>query len=124
MWGFMAVGTDCCDKLTEGEEASEILTRLNNRNVRLKRFISSKQWTLYDGGLRINYKKWDPIYIYQSGRKYRMDIQEVLGRIEYDDEMAAKVRAFDFFDTGEAFSFFAKRASALEREEPVLASIG
>jgi hypothetical protein len=111
-WGFMSVGTDCCDKLTESAEASAILTDTKNRNERRKTFMSSSCWKSHDSGA---------ISIKQNGRavcvvpfegKFRITMADVVGKASYDTQFDAKLRVFEFFDNGKATEFFAKRREA------------
>lgn len=44
MWGYMEVGTNCCDRLTESDEASKIEKKRKSELDRLARFIKSPQW--------------------------------------------------------------------------------
>lgn len=39
------------------------------------------------------------------------------GKIEYETQLDAQVRAFEFFDSGDYLEFFAKRREAKERKK-------
>lgn len=111
-WGYMSVGTDCCDKLTETDEASAILTDTKNRNERRKTFMSSSRWRDHgDNTISIQHKG-RRVVIYSESDKYRIRIGAVEGDVEYDTPFDAKLRVFEFFDSSAASEFFAKRRKA------------
>ena len=49
-WGAMAVGTDCCDKLTGTTDASEHHDMMLKDRGKLKRFVSSPNWKTLQSG--------------------------------------------------------------------------
>lgn len=116
-WGFLSVGTDCCDRLTATEEASAILTAIQNRNERRKTFLSSKRWKIHESGNISIRQSGRSAYIFPRAGKFRIGIGDVEGNADYETQLEAKIRMFDFFDSGEAADFFAKRREAKEKEK-------
>lgn len=116
-WGFMAVGTDCCDRLTETEEANAILAETKKRNQRRKNFLSSKKWKSCESGNISIRKSGRLICIALLNGHYRITMGDAEGKIEYETQLDAQVRAFEFFDSGDYLEFFAKRREAKERKK-------
>lgn len=114
-WGAMAVGTDCCDKLTGTAIASEHHEKYIKMLERRKRFVSSKRWKrtirgsywIVQEGLRVG--------ISPIGNKFRITLDEVEGLAEYDTLVDAQMKVFNFIETGEATAFFAKRGAKARR---------
>jgi hypothetical protein len=108
-WGSMAVGTDCCDRLTGTTEASEYHDRYTKTIDMRKRFVGSKRWnTLSNGDLHIRQKGIE-VSIRASGEKFVILMDDALGKVEYDTILDAKIRTFDSIHSGEAAKFLARR---------------
>lgn len=105
----MAVGTDCCDRLTETDEASEYHDRYLKAVISRKRFVSSKRWeTLPNGDLQIRQKDID-VSISASDNGFVISMVGSVGRFEYPTVFDAKIKVFDFITSGEAGVFLAQR---------------
>lgn len=108
-WSAMAVGTDCCDRLTGTTEAAEYHHRYLKAVDARKRFVGSKRWKEgSDGSLQIRQKRID-VAIRALGAKYLVFLNELRGRTEYDSIIDAKIRIFDLIESGEADAFLARR---------------
>ncbi|WP_374091069.1 hypothetical protein [Methylomicrobium lacus] len=103
-WEPMGVGTVCCDNLTGTQIASDKRKYEN----RLKQFIKSKQWRVEADGHRITRDKI-AIQVVPVEGGYRLKMNSTEGKNIYPSLNAAKTKAFEFVESGEAEGFFAKR---------------
>ena len=108
-WHPMAVGTDCCDRLTGTDSASNI----RKYDDRLKRFINSRRWEeVY--GYHLITQKHILIQIIPDEGGYRIKMNGTKGKVLYESVPAAKTRAFAFLESGEADRFFSRKSRATE----------
>lgn len=91
----LAVGTDCCDRLTVTSEASEFHdAMLKARNARA-RFVSSKRWKDHPkGGITI-VQKGINVRVIPSNGKFRVSMNSIAGKIEYDTMIDAKLKVYE-----------------------------
>lgn len=108
-WDAMAVGTNCCDRLTETAEASEFHdARIKVRNKRA-RFVSSKRWRVTKrDGFWIDQKGFTVLITPSNGR-FRISIDDAKGKIEYETLFDAKLKAFELIESGEATAYLKER---------------
>lgn len=119
-WGAMAVGTDCCDRLTLTNEASEYHEARLKRAEMLKRFINSKRWKNNKRGFLSITRNDISGYIIPDGGKFRIGIGGIDGKEEHGSILDAKIKIFDFIHSGEAKAFLHDRAvKLLESSEQV-----
>lgn len=121
-WGPMAVGTDCCDRLTGTAQASEHHDRyIKNIDMR-KRFVTSKRWkSLPNGAVQIR-QKGIGIVIHPVGNQVVIQMDDAMGKLKYDTNLDAKIRVFDLINSGDAAAYLARRRErqlAKLREEMV-----
>lgn len=114
-WGAMAVGTDCCDNLTGTTLASEHHEKYIKMLERRKRFVSSKRWKRSARGGCWIVQENLRVFIVPRGDKYRITMDNVEGKVDYFSLVDAKMKVFDFIETGEARAFFAKRGARERR---------
>lgn len=112
-WGAMVVGTDCCDNLTGTMLASEHHEKYLKKMERRKRFVSSKRWKRIRSGGEWLIQEGLSVFILPSANKFLIRMGSVEGAARYDSAIDAKLKAFDFIESGEATAFFIKRG---ERE--------
>jgi len=103
-WEPLAVGTDCCDKLTGTTEATEYRKLLGRR----KRFIVSKRWRNSPVGLHIKQGRSLEIEIRLNGQEFRIYMNGIQGNKTFVSETLAKAFVFDIIESGKAQDF-AKR---------------
>jgi hypothetical protein len=108
-FGFLDVGTDCCDRMTGTEMASE-LQQLKSRR---ERFLGSPRWkrkrralTIKQLGLRA--------FVFPWGHGFRVsminsDGQSLFGNRLYRSEIQGKEAVFDSIETGAAAKAFERR---------------
>lgn len=101
-WYPMVVGTVCCDDLTGTQTASKI----RKFQERKKRFLSSSRWIQEEGYITIT-QKGLRIRIGAVVGGYRLEIHGKMGKEIYDTEEDAKMKVFEFIDSGQANEFFA-----------------
>jgi hypothetical protein len=106
-WGSMAVGTDCCDRLTMSREASEYHQCYIKKREKRARFIGSKRWRWCDDAWRIT-QQGIKVCITLQAEKYRISMGGVVGNQEYDNIVDAKLKAYDFIDAGNANELLAQ----------------
>lgn len=118
-WGAMAVGTDCCDRLTLTHEASEYHAKYTKARERRARFLTSKRWKWRSDAWWITQRsiKW---CIAPYAGKFRISMEGVAGRGEYDTLVDAKLKVYDLSESGEAAAFLERhrhRARLRHQEE-------
>lgn len=109
-WGSMEVGIDCCDQLTETTEASDLHRYYINRLNRRKNFVNSPRWfRSKDGSMSIDHK--DIFLMIKRTRegKFRISLNNVDGKREYETYLDAQIKAFDFIEDGAAASYLSER---------------
>lgn len=115
-WGSMAVGTICCDHLTQTTEASEhheeYLKMINAR----KRFVSSKRWKeAEDGSLRITQKKiW--VRIEKGAEGFSIRMNGIRGKQRFEALLDAKMQVFDSIYSGEAQRYLESKGETIEMQ--------
>lgn len=109
-WGAMAVGTDCCDKLTMTTEASEYHNEYLKYVKRLKTFVESNKWKLNRHGFLSIRRAKIPAYIIPTNDKFRIGIDEFDGKALYETELDARIKIFEFIESGEAQKYLDMRA--------------
>ena len=107
-WGALAVGTDCCDRLTMSTEASEYHDKYVKAREAKGRFLASKRWQWH--GLEWLIKRQGiAISIASSNGKFRITMNGAKGKTDYATLVDAKLKAFDLIESGEAAKYLAKR---------------
>ncbi len=108
-WGFLNVGTVCCDDLTGTAEACETERRMKRR----RRFIESPRWKRVRRGTAIKLNGIR-VYVLPWGNGYRVRMagngSSVLGARVYESEPQARGVAFDTIVTGVAGRFLTQTA--------------
>ena len=114
-WGAMAVGTDCCDNLTETTDASQYHARLVKQREKRKRFVDSPKWRDVGDGIAIK-RAGMAVQITSRDGSYRLAIDDAHGKVAYPTSLDAKIRAFDFIESGNAADYLSsRRARMLQR---------
>ena len=112
-WGAMAVGTDCCDRLTMTTEASEYHDRYIKLVDMRKRFVGSSKWKQTPSGSFTIKRAGIAAFIFSNGDKFRVGFDGVEGKVDYDTLLDAKLRIFEFIESGEAATYLADRKKKL-----------
>ena len=99
VWEPMAVGTNCCDSLTENEA-----TKFNKNISRRKRFVSSTRWEKKTNGLFLTQNKIRVGIIFK-GSKYKIRMDQKEGNKEFISEKDAKEFAFEIIENGKAQNY-------------------
>jgi hypothetical protein len=98
-WGTMEVGEICCDHLTSSTFAAEHMATLRKLVDRRKRFVSSLRWHMDKSGSPRIVQNRVVICIVRDGTKYRLKMNGITGKLEFDSVFEAKVRAFDLIES-------------------------
>lgn len=123
-WGAMAVGIDCCDRLTMSSIASEYHAELIKERERRARFLTSKRWKWQGDAWWIT-QQGIRVRIAQQDTKFRITMNEVVGSHEYDSLVDAKLGALDFIDADDAPALLEKYRQRMQqrRSEAALAKL-
>lgn len=106
-WFPMVVGTDCCDRLTESNAASQI----RREKDRLKRFIASPRWNpTAQNGFEIRKMKMD-FAIEHDPFGYRIVFTGKRGKKPYSTIDEAKAGLFEFIESGKAAEYLKKQTN-------------
>lgn len=108
-WEPIGVGTDCCDKLTGTDEATQFRKNLDRQRDRKKRFLCSKRWRLTKWGwvIRQGQRK---IEIISDRDKFRIYIDDVKGKKLFESIEQAKGFAFELIENGKAENYLLIRS--------------
>lgn len=112
-WGSLAVGTNCCDKLTTTTEASEYLNSYINYINRRKKFVNSKDWIIDCSGRHTIKRAGMFAFAFRLGDKFRIGFQEIEGKNDHATLLDAKISMFDFIESGEAAAYLEIRNEKL-----------
>lgn len=99
-WEPMIVGTVCCDNLTGTTEATDF----RKRTDRKKRFLKSPKWKTTKRGL-VYEKKGLTLRIMRTGNGFRIQVNDVLGKMFFEDASDAKDLIFDLIENGKIERF-------------------
>lgn len=108
-WGSMAVGTDCCDKLTGTTDASEYHDMMLKDRGKLKRFVSSPSWTTLPSGEQSIVRAGIAVRIRETEGRFYIGLGPAQGKAPHDSLIDAKIKALELIDTGEAADYLEKR---------------
>lgn len=108
-WGAMAVGTDCCDRLTGTTDASEYHDMMLKDRGKLKRFVSSPSWTTLSSGEQCIVRAGIPVRIAENGGKFFIGLGPAQGKAPHDSLIDAKIKALELIDSGEAAAYLERR---------------
>jgi hypothetical protein len=100
-WRLIEVGTVCCNHLTSTETASQHIESQRRYSDKLKRFISSKKWTLSSNGMSQMHRKKMFLEIVPIQDYFKIKINGKLGKLQFPSEFEAKVQAFRLIESGE-----------------------
>lgn len=108
-WGAMAVGTDCCDKLTGTTDASEHHDIMLKDRGKLKRFVSSPSWKTLPSGEQSIIRGGIAVRIGEADGKFYIGLGPANGKAPHDSLIDAKIKALELIDTGQAAAYLEKR---------------
>lgn len=105
----MAVGTDCCDKLTRTTEASDYHEEYSRTVDARKRFVASKRWKVQaDGSHQIKHKNIR-VEIREYNGSFGILMNDIPGKKRFSTLFEAKIAVFDAIHSGAAQAFLGKR---------------
>lgn len=109
-WPAMEVGTDCCDHLTGNTSASEFNDDYVKKREKRRRFTSSPRWKKEDDNTISIVQDRIPALIFKNQNHYKIYINGIPGDNIYTSLIDAKIRLFEFIDSGEAKEFLDERS--------------
>ena len=112
-WGAMAVGTDCCDRLTGTTDARAYLDQYTKSRAKRKRFVSSPRWQAFHTGEFAIKQSGIRIRISPSNGKFRIFMDGVAGKVNHDTILDAKLKVFELIESGEANAYLERRRERL-----------
>lgn len=113
-WEPMAVGIDCCDKLTSTRLASTKKESIERFERRRSRFVSSKRWQSYPLGVRITQKGMN-VDIFATKGEYRIMINQLPGAFTYPTMVDAKIKVFELLENEIERQKIARKAAQKNR---------
>jgi hypothetical protein len=108
-WGSMAIGADCCDRLTSTTEASQHHQRHLKTVDKRKRFINSKRWKTLPNGTVCIRQKGIEVLIQRVEDRHVVQMDDAIGKATFDTPLDAKIKVFDLIESGEASAYLARR---------------
>jgi hypothetical protein len=106
-WEPLAVGTICCDNLTETQIASNKLESLHRFISRKQRFLSSLRWKGNEMFTSIR-QKGMTIGIRKIGQAYRIEMEGRKGKKKFPTSPEAKAEIFEIIEDGRAAAYLMK----------------
>ena len=107
-WGFLEVGTVCCDNLTDSQIASnkkEAMSRYRSRKVR---FLKSKRWKNNDGKYSIKQSLFDVQFNELDENNYQLTIHKLKSKVKYESLELAKEAVFETIESGSLIDYLDK----------------
>lgn len=112
-WGALAVGTDCCDNLTQTSEASEHHERYIKTVEARKRFVASKRWKVRTDGKHHIRQKGIHVEVSEYRDGFGISMNHIAGKLRFGSLLDAKIKVFDSIRTGKAEKFLERRRHKL-----------
>lgn len=109
-WGSMAVGTDCCDHLTQTSEASEHHDKYIKMIDARKRFVRSKRWKQTPDGTHAIIQKGIFVEVWKQSDGFGISMNHHQGKQRFENLLDAKIKVFDSIHSGEAQSYLGRRS--------------
>jgi hypothetical protein len=107
-WGFMEVGTLCCDNLTDTEIASNNREAKNRYRSRKSRFLKSKRWKYENESLKIKQSLFEIKIEEIQDSHYQLTIHDLKSKVKYESIDEAKEAAFDTIESGSLYEYLDK----------------
>lgn len=116
-WGLLEVGTDCCDRLTQTDEASVHLRQLQRQATRRKTFVSSPRWMQQERNLYVIKQKsagGAEVRVairaaeVDGARRYRIVVCDKVGEKEFTSLALAKGAVFDLCESPKLDAWMAR----------------
>jgi len=107
-WGFLEVGTVCCDNLTDSQIASNKKEALTRYKSRKSRFLKSKRWKFEDNKYSIKQSLFDIQIIKLEESNFQLTIHKLKSNIKYKSLDSAKEAAFDTIESGSLYEYLDK----------------
>ncbi len=108
-WGYLEVGTYCCDKLTDTTIASNMMESAKSYQNRKETFLKSKRWKFIEADKiwKIRQTLFD-VEISQKNGAYFLKIHDLKSKKEYESLEVAKAKVFDVIESGEIIDYLNK----------------
>ncbi|WPZ04554.1 hypothetical protein T8S45_03165 [Blastomonas marina] len=113
-WGAMAVGTDCCDKLTQTREASEHHEKYIRMIDARKRFVASKRWKVSADGTHYITQKGVHVEVREHDDGFGIAMNYIPGKQRFESLLDARIKVFDSIRSGEVHEFLKRRRHKLD----------
>lgn len=107
-WLPMEVGEICCDHLTCSDIASNHMESVRRYNDRRKRFASSSRWTRVSENKEYIAQKGIIVELRREPDGLKLRMNGICGKINYNDELQAKMNAFDVIESEKYSEFIVK----------------
>jgi hypothetical protein len=107
-WGFLDVGTMCCDNLTDTEIASNKRETQLRYTSRKERFLKSKRWGFGLNKIKIRQSLFD-IEIEIFDNHYILTIHKLRSPKKYQKIEDAQAAAFDAIESGKLIEYLDKK---------------
>ncbi|MCT4665305.1 MAG: HNH endonuclease [Flavobacteriales bacterium] len=107
-WGFLEVGTVCCDNLTDSQIASNKRETMNRYRSRKMRFIKSKRWKYNEGKYLIKQNLFEVEIEEIKKTNFQLTIHKLKSKVKYESLELAKESAFDTIESGTLYEYLDK----------------
>ncbi|QOW10855.1 hypothetical protein Q73A0000_11055 [Kaistella flava (ex Peng et al. 2021)] len=103
-WGFMQVGRQCCDNLTDSNLASNKIDSVKRFEIRKRNFLKSSRWKSFLSENRI-FKNLFEIKIEEIDNVYFLTIHGKKSREKYISLDSAKCKAFEVIENSSFINY-------------------
>lgn len=103
-WGFLEVGTVCCDNLTDSQIASNNRETQKRYESRKKRFLKSKRWKSEENKMKIKQSLFK-IEIENINEYFYLTIHDLKSKKKYYSLDEAKESAFNAIESGKLLEY-------------------
>lgn len=106
-WGFLIVGTNCCDNLTDTRIASNNRESVNKYKGRIRRFIASSRWK-FEGNVYWIKQAGFKVEIEERSQGFFLTIHNLESKKPYPSLEDAQSRTFEVIESGELIEYLEK----------------
>jgi hypothetical protein len=107
-WPALSVGSDCCDRMTGGADASALRRSLASVRDRRKRFVASPRWH-WRSKLHYVFHSGVWVWVRQESGGFRIWINQYEGKALHPSLEVAKGAVFDGFEDGSVDRYLARK---------------
>ena len=107
-WGFLEVGTVCCDNLTDSQIASNKKEAMSRYRSRKARFLKSKRWKFEENIYSIKQNLFEVQIREIAEANFQVTIHNLKSKVKYHSLESAKEAVFETIESGSLYMYLDK----------------